>query len=805
MRSVLQEMRHALSHLRHSPGFTVLAIAILGLGLGVTLYMFTFVKAYMLTPLPYPHAERIMHVERTDPLHGFDGMEVTQHDFVEWRQVQESFSALAAFHAHPVILADSNLPNRFDGAYITPSAFDVTAVEAFIGRTLVPEDAKPGAPDVIVLGYDVWQNRYGGDPAILGETIRVNGVPTTVVGVMPPGFRFPVNQNVWLPMEIDLTQFDRGDGFTVQVFGRLKPNVTLGQARAEFATVAAALAERYEQNENITAAIKPFQHEFVSSESRTVVSAMFVSVLFVLIIACSNVANLMLARTVARRKDIAVRSALGASRWRLLAHVLTETLALAAAGAVIACFLADFGLDMTNKALVAADKPRPFWIDLSIDWKVLTFGACAAIASGLVAGLVPSVRATRMDVNEYLKEGAKGSGSASRLSRSLVTAQIAFSCILLVCSGLMIRSVVNLNAQPLGIDAANLLTGRIGLPGTQFPDVASRLRFFDRLVERLEAHPEVRGATAAWSYPGIDGWLRSYRTRDMEVPESGQLPWTNYAGVMNNYADMLGIELLRGRWFDSRDLADSEPVAVIDQGFAREIFPDVDPIGQQIMIGAPDDGSARWRTIIGVTEELLLDQLDDPHHPATFVPLAQAPSGLLTVAVRTRGEPLAFSQALHEAVFAIDRNIPVYAVRTLDNWIWAGSFTAQLVSVLFSAFGVLALILAAAGIYGVLAYSVSQRTREIGVRRALGAIDGSILGMVLGQAGWQLGIGLGLGLVCAVGFARLLSSMLRGVSAFDPLTLVAAAMTLSIVALVASLLPAMRALKVHPMEALRYE
>jgi putative ABC transport system permease protein len=514
----------------------------------------------------------------------------------------------------------------------------------------------------------------------------------------------------------------------------------------------------------------------------------------------------MLARTVARHKDIAVRAALGASRWRILVHVLTESVVLASAGAVIAYYLADLGLEITNRALVAADKPRPFWIDLSIDWKVLAFGACAAVAAGVFAGLVPALRATRADVNEHLKEGAKGSGAAaSRLSRTLVTAEIALSCILLVCSGLMIRSVVNLNAQPLGIETANLLTGRIGLPGTMYPDEASRTRFFDELVKRLKAHPEALDATVAGTYPGIDGPLMSYRTRDMEEPASGDLPWTNYAGVMNNYADMLGIDLTRGRWFDSRDHANSEPVVVIDEGFAREVFPDADPLGQQIMIGRPDDENARWRTIVGVTEPLLLDQLDDPYHPAAFVPLEQARGGLLTAAVRTRGDPLAFSQTLRETVFEIDRDIPVYWVRTLDNWIWAGNFYAQGISVLFSIFAIIAVVLAAAGIYGVLAYSVSQRTREIGVRRALGAVDGRILNMVLGQGMLQLGIGLGIGLLCAVGFARLLSSMLRGVSPFDPFTLVAVALTLFAVAFLASLLPAWRALRVRPSEALRYE
>jgi len=804
MNAMLHEIRQALGQLRRSPGFTALAVVILGLGLGVTLYMFTFVKAYMLTPLPYPNAERIMHIERVNPLHGFDGMEVTQHDFVEWQHVQKSFAALAAFHAHPVILADDELPGRFDGAYITPSAFDVTQVEADIGRTLLPADAVPGAPAVIVLGHDVWLNRYAGDPGILGKSIRVNGTPTTVVGIMPAGFRFPLDQNVWLPLQIDLAALERGEGFTVQAFGRLKPGVTLEQARAEFASIAAALVDRYGTEENITTAIKPYQHEFVSAQARTVVSAMFVSVLFVLLIACANVANLILARTSARRKDIAVRTALGANRWRIMAHVLTESIVLALAGAALAYWLADFGLEMTNRALVAADKERPFWIDLSIDWKVLAFGAFAAVITGVIAGLVPALRATRTDVNEYLKEGAKGSGaSASRLSRTLVTTEIALSCILLVCSGLMIRSVVNLNSQPLGIETENLLTGRIGLPRTRYPDAESALPFFDRLVERLGAHPGVLAATAAYSYPGIDGRIVPYRTREMETPESGRLPWTNYAGVMNNYADMLGIELLRGRWFDSRDLAGSELVVVIDQGFAREVFPDIDPLGRQIMLG--DGETGRWHTIIGVSEELLLDQLDDPHHPATFVPLTQAPRGLLTVAVRTRGDALAFSQTLRETVFEIDRDVPVYQLRTLENWIWAGNFTTQLVSVLFGIFAIIALVLAAAGIYGVLAYSVSQRTREIGVRRALGAANGRILNMVLGQSALQLGAGLGIGLLCAIGFARLLSSMLRGVSPFDPVTLMVVAVTLFAVAVLASLLPALRAMRVNPMEALRYE
>ncbi len=806
MHAIWHEIRMTLSQLRHSPGFTVVAAGILALGLGVTLYMFTVVKGYMLTPLPYPQAERIMHLERANPLHGFDSMEVTQHDFVEWREVQQSFEELAAFYAGTVNLSGGELPERYEGAFITPAAFGILAQDAHIGRTLVPGDAVPGAEPVIVLGYEAWLNRYNGDPAILGQTVRVNGVPTTVVGVMPEGFAFPLAQEVWVPLVVDLSKIERGQGMTVEVFGRLKPGVTLEQARAEFVNIAAALADRYAANENITAVIKPFQREYIADEARTSISAMFFAVLLVLLIACANVANLILARTAARQKDIALRAALGASRWRILVHVLTESVVLASIGAVAGWFLAQAGMDLTDRAFIAAGIVEPFWISFEPDGRVLLFAAAVAVVAGVIAGLAPALRATRTDVNEHLKEGAKGSGaSASRLSRALVTGEIALSCILLVSSGLMIRSVINLNSKPLGIEHTEVLTGRIGLPEAKYPDAASQYRFFEELAGRLNGNPEVLGATVAYSYPGMGAYMTPYRTRGTEVPEEGQLPWVNYAGVMDNYAGVLGLDLLRGRWFDAREREGSEPVVIIDQRFAEEAFPGSDPVGQQLFLGNPDSEDSGWHTIVGVSEATTLDALDDPERPSAFVPLVHAPQRFLTAAVRVRGDPMAFAQSLREAVRAVDPDIPVYWVRTLDDWVWAGNFTSRIVSTLFGIFAFVAVALSAAGIYSVLAYSVAQRTREIGVRRALGALDGRILNMILGQGAWQLGIGLTTGLACAVLFARLLSAMLAGVSPYDPPTLLGVTGILLAVALLASLIPALRAMRVNPMEALRYE
>lgn len=807
MRAVIHEMRQALHQLRRHPGFTIVAAGILGLGLAVTLYMFTVVKAYMLTPLPYPDAARIMHIETANPLRGADSLEVTQHDFVAWRRAQTSFESLSAFYNGTINLSGGEMPERVEGAFITPSAFDVLQAEALIGRVLVPEDALPGAPPVIVLGYDVWLNRYNGDPQVIGETVRVNGVPSTVAGIMPRGFRFPLAHDVWVPLTLDLAGIARGEGLTVEVFGRLKSGVTLEQARAEFANIAAALEAQYAENANITTVVKPFQHEYVPADARQTISAMFGAVLLVLLIACANVANLILARTAARQRDIAVRAALGASRWRIMVHVLTESVVLAGIGAVLAWFLAGTGLDLTDRAFVAADIVEPFWIVFELDERVLLFAALAAVVAGVIAGLAPGLRASRGDVNEHLKEGAKGSGaSASRLSRTLVTAEIALSCVLLVSAGLMIRSVVNLNERPLGIGNTDLLTGRIGLPESQYADGASQYRFFERLVERLNTNPEVVGATVGYSYPGIDAWALPYSTRNSELARDGLLPLTNYAGVMNNYAEVLELDLVSGRWFDAREHAASEPVVVIDRHFANTVFPDRDPLGQQLMLGDPDDENSRWRTVVGVTERTTLDWLSGPERPSAFVPLVQAPQRFLTVAIHPRGgEPLALSQALREAVHEIDPDIPVYWVRTLDDWLWAGNFTSRIVSTLFGIFAFIAVALSAAGIYSVLAYSVSQRTREIGVRRALGALDGRILKLIFRQGVTQLAIGLAAGLVFAIGFAHLLSSILRGVSPFDPPTLAGVALILSIVAVLASLVPALRAMRVNPMDALRYE
>jgi predicted permease len=783
-------------------------MTVLALGLGATLFMFTVVKGYMLAPLPYPQGDRIMFLSRTNSLQGVDGMGVPAREYLEWQQSQESFAALGAYYTNNVTLADGEGAERVRGAFVTPSTFDVVQVEAHLGRTLLPRDGMPGAPWVIVLGYDVWQHRYAGDPAILGKTIRATGVPATVVGVMPDGFQFPSLEQVWIPLKLELSDFGGGANRYLDTVGRLRPDVTLNQARAEFAILSTTIGETYPESRGFTATIEPFQHAYVTPATRTVILAMAGGVLFLLLIACSNVANLLLARTTSRQRDVALRTALGAGRGHIVADVLVESLLLVIGGSIIGYFLADLALELTRRAYVAADVYQPFWVVLEIDNTALLMAAATALASALVAGLIPALRAVRTDVNEYLKGGTScGGGTEPRSAFALVAGQIALSCILLLCAGLMIRTVQSLEERPLGISNRNLLTGSIDLPFTRYPDKASWYRFYDELAARLRAEPNIVDATVASSYPGLNSWSATYRTRTTDVAADRPLPMAQYVSAMDNYADMLGMKLIRGRWFDERDHPESELVTIVDNRFASQVLGPEDPIGKQIAFapGRPAEPPSEWRTIIGVTESTFMGRIDSVDRPAILVPLRQEPYVFMKVAIHAIGNPLLLAATLRDTVSAIDPEVAVFWIRTYDNWVWAGNFESRSVSIVFSVFGVVALLLAGAGIYGVLSYSVVQRTREIGLRRALGAANGRVLTLVLGQGLRQLVIGIGVGLILGVIFARLLAGWLYGVTPLDPATLATIVPILTIVALLASLLPALRAIRMSPTDALRSE
>lgn len=812
MKAMFRELSNALRGLRRAPGFTALVVLVLGVGLGSTIFMFGAIKGYILEPLPFPESHELMHLETNNLPRGEESLEVYQLDYLAWRDQQQSFTELAAFYNGTVNLsgAGADRPDRYDGAFITGNAFDVLGARAHIGRTLAPRDSEVGAPDVVLLGYATWMHRYNGDAAILGETIRVNARDATVVGVMPPEFAFPLNQDVWVPLQIDPAKLEqRTDGSTLEVFGRLKDGVDRETAAAEMNALTARLAADYpETHEGLGAVVKPYAHEYVDQGTRTAIYTMFAAVVMVLVMACANTANLVLVRATRRGRELAIRSALGASRRRLVGRVMAECLILSLLAAGLGFVLADWAGTAMITALRSGDAQIPFWVDTSNDLRVVLFTLGSAVLVTLLAGLLPALRGTRVDVNESLKDGSGGSSNAraGRLSRGLVVFEIALSCVLLVCAGLMLRSILNIDKRDYGADTSNILLGRMGLFEEQYPTPESRERFFGELAAHLESRPGVVKATVAAALPGTQEYYTKYA-----VPGGGnpaeqfeQTEWMNWTVTTPGVFEMLKIPVLRGRVYDGRDRSDTAPVVVVSRQFAEDAWPGEDALGRQIALGSSNDPEL-YRTVIGVVDDVHLAQADDQSRGAIFVPMSQNPMQFAFAAMRTAGDPLAFGEELRQAVLSLDPDLPVYWVQTLDYWIAFGGWTDKLVAINFEIFGAIALVLAAVGMYGVLAYSVAQRTREIGVRRALGADDSRILRAMARQSTWQLGVGLGIGMVLAFGFAQLMGSMLVDVNVSDPLTYLGVFAVLGLVTVFAAAVPTLRALRVNPVEALRHE
>ncbi|MFP3941429.1 MAG: ABC transporter permease, partial [Thermoanaerobaculia bacterium] len=775
-----------------------------------TIFMFGVLKAYVLTPLPFPESQELMHLGMEDPARGEEDLEVYPLDFLDWREHQRSFTDLAGYYEGTVNLSGpgSDRPERYQGAFLTGNAFELLGAEPHRGRTLEPRDSLPGAPDVVLLGHGPWRNRYQADPDVVGRTIRVNGREATVVGVMPRGFAFPLDQAVWVPLKLDPARLEgRDDGVPMEVLGRLRDGVSREQAEAELGAVTARLAaEGPRSREGLTAVVQPFAHEYVDRGTRVTIYSMLTAVVLVLILACTNTANLVLVRVTRQGRELAVRSALGASRRRLVGRVLLECLVLALLASALGFGLADVAAREVFESLRQGDATIPYWIDLSIDARDVLFTLGTAVLATLLAGLLPALRGTRLEVTEALKDGSGGSTArlAGRLSRALVVAEIALSCVLLVGAGLMLRSLINIDQRDYGAETSGVLIGRVGLFEEAYPAPESRARFFRELTGRLGQRPGALTAAAATALPGTDDDETRYALRggggaDVQYARNEPVYWSvTTPGLFR----MLEIPLLRGRLYDGRDRADTEPVVVVTRAFAEAAWPGEDALGRQVALSGAEDPE-RFRTVVGVVDDVHLAEADDPSRPGVFVPMSQNPVRFAYSAVRTAGDPLAFSDEMRRAVLSLDPDLPVYWLQTLDWWIAYGGWTDKLVAIHFEVFGAIALILAAVGLYGVLAYAVAQRTREIGVRRALGADDARIAGDMARQTLGQLAVGLALGLVLGFAFAQVLGSRLIGVETGDPLTYAAVVLLLVGVSAAAVAGPTIRALRVQPVEALR--
>ncbi|HTQ80822.1 MAG TPA: ABC transporter permease [Thermoanaerobaculia bacterium] len=808
MTNLTGDIRFGFRMLKKNPGHTAAAVVALALGIGLTAAMFSIVNGVILTGLPFAHSDRLVYLGTTNLTQSRQELPLSLADFLEWRKRQTSFSAIAAFNSTTINLSGDKRPERFDGGYMSANAFDLLGVQPLLGRTFLPGEDGPQAEPVAILGYGLWKNRYGGDPKIIGRVVRVNGAPATVIGVMPEGFEFPVAEKLWVPLRLDPARTRRGsDAEGVSAFGRLKDGVTLPQAAAEMGAIAKALAQEFPAtNKGVAAKVLPYTREYVNEQITSLLFTMLGAVTLVLLLACANVASLMVARASLRTRELAIRSALGAGRKRVLTQILIESLLLSSVGAVLGLGLAYLGVKAFNASIV--DSNPPYWFHIALSGRPLLFVLALTFLSGVLSGLAPALQASRADVNEILKDEGRGSTSLrmGRFSRFIVVFEVAFSFALLVAAGLMVRSVVKVQTMSFDFDKRDLLTLRIALYEAKYPQKANRVAFWNELLRRLDGRPGTTGVAAISSLPTNGTETEFYTLDGHAYPAERDLPQAHQAVVSPKLFAALGVRPLAGREFGAQDREGSLPVVIVNESFAKKAWPHADPLGRRIRTGKNKPG-APWRTVVGVVPDLQMDNFGDKDSgPAGFyLPLAQECPQRVNLIVRTHGNPLSFTSTVRREVDGIDADLPLYFVYSMEQLIAKNAFFFNLFGTLFALFGVSALVLAAVGIYGVISFSVQQRTQEIGVRMALGAQKSTVLGMILRQGSMQLGLGLGIGLAFAFLASRLLSDVLFQVKPNDPITFAGVCLALTSIALTACIIPAQRASRVDPLVAIRYD
>ncbi len=771
--------------------------------------IFSFVNGALFKGLPVPAADRMLILEQTDPLHNVVRQAVPVHDVIDWQEQQTVFDGLSAISMRTVNLAsEGDQPERYQGAEVSANLFEIVLrVHPVLGRTFREGEDLPGADPVIILSHDVWQNRFGGSPEVLGRSVTANGVQHTVVGVMPPDFLFPDRQQLWTPLQLDPLGTPRGEGPSYLVVARLSAGVSLDQAKAQMAAIANGIAQQFpETNEGTGVNLRRFP-EVIFEQFGPMLLTMLAAVIGVLLIACANVANLLLAKALSRTREVAVRAALGASRSRIVRQLLTEVLVLAGLGGVLGTAMGMKGVRLFD-TLVGASPP-PFWITFSPDHRVVLFAAAMTLFTAIFAGIFPALRASRTGVSEALQEESRGASAfrAGKLTGALVIGEIAVSCGLLIVAGLMIKSIVRLNTLDLPFATDDILTARVTLPVIDYPDTASRIAFYDELLPRLEAFPGVASATLSDGLPARGNGSRVFEVEGQVYPTDEDYPRAFEGIVTPGYFETFEVDVRSGRGFNSADHREGLPVAIVNESFVRTFFAEGDPLGRRIRMGVRDT-TARWLTVIGVVPDLMMEGVENVNaNPAGFyIPLAQSGVGTgVNIAIRTFGSPLAAASDARRAVAAIDPDLPIYDVMTMERAIAEETWFYWMFGILFVLLGIVALFLSVVGLYGVMSFAVGRRTREMGIRIALGARDRQLIGITMRKGVLQLSVGLALGIGVAAVAASPLQWILYEVNARDPWVFVLVLMTLTVVGLAASFVPARRATKVDPVIALSAE
>jgi putative ABC transport system permease protein len=811
--SILQDLRFAARRLVKDRWITVAAVAALSLGIGANSAMFTIVNAALLRGLPFDEPDRIMMLDTRDARNRNFGVSV--QDFEDWQRASKTFKGMSiVFNGSMNLSADDRVPEQYPGVYISANGFDLIGETAALGRTFGPEDDKPGAPPVVLISDNVWKNRYAADPAIIGKSINTNGLPVTIIGVMPVGIKWPFTAEVWMPMS-QLPPAFRAQGRASRFlmgYGRLADGVTLEQAQSEMTNISTQLQTEYQDtNKDITARLRPFNEAIIGGQLRTVFWALMGAVAFVLLIACSNVANLLLARAAQRSREMAVRVSLGATRLRIVRQLLVESVLLAFVSGLVGLGLSALLIRWFDSE--TANVGKPYWMVFEMDGSVIAFFAAVCLATGIVFGLAPALHISKTNVNEVLKEGGRSGGGGLRAKRwatGLVVAELTLALVLLAGAGFMMRSFVNMYRIDPGFDTSRLLIMQIILPARKYPTNDDQLGILRRIEERLNTVGSIEGASTSMAQP-LGGGAQRQLVIDGRTAQAGEKPATvTMVSVGPRYFDALGVRLQRGRAWTETEGTPGREVAVINPELAARYFGKEDPIGQRIRLidDTPAGQKAAWATIIGLTPPLRQRSFRnaDPD-PAVWVPHAQNATGPrgAAVLVRARSDPGPLTAQLRKEIFAVDPDMPLANIRTMDQVLEQQRWDIRVFGTMFSIFAGIAIVLATVGLYAVTAYSVTQRTQEIGVRMALGAQAAHIRNLILRRGLIQLGIGVTLGLAGAFGVGRILRSLLVQTGPNDPITLGGITLLLVIVGVTACLWPARQATRLDPVTALRYE
>ncbi len=809
--ALFQDLRFAFRMLRKSPGFTTVAVLTLALGIGANTAIFSVVYTVLLKALPYPQADRLVMVYENVRLPNYqnDRNEVSPGNFSDWTKQNTVFENVAAYRNRSFNLTGTGEPLRIEGELVTTNFFTTLQIEPLIGRAFVPEEDRPGASHVVVMADSLWETSFGSDPQILGKKLLLDGETYEVIGVMPPGFHFPdLDDQLWVPIALSPAERENRGSHYLGVFARLNRGVTLQRAQAEMFVIARHLTALYpNSNTGQTVNVIPLQED-LAGPVRPTLLVLWGAVGLVLLIVCANVANLLLARASVRQREVAVRLALGASRRRLLRQLLTESTLLALCGCAFGLVLARWGVSAL-KLLAAQRLPRTD--EFSLNVYVLVFTFAIAILVGLISGLAPALQTGRESVHETLKSSSRESATGSRLRvrNLLVVAEIALGVVVVIGAGLLLRSFLRIEQAPLGFQPQGVLTFRAIPRGQRYSDVSQRSAFYQQAIERIDALPGVQSAAAVTFIPlTFARGSKGFTIEGRPPIEPGQIPMAGYDVVTPGYFATMHIPLREGRDFSWSDTRGNQPVIIINEAMANKYWPQKDALGKRLRQGGPDDNKDPWLTVAGVVGDIREFDPLTPPRPTLYFPITQFPDpgGILRDwVVRTVGDPLSVASSIRTAIWSVDKDLPITRVRTMEE-VRSLSIAAQRLNLLlFALFAALALVLATVGIYGVMAYSVAQRKREIGIRVALGARRNDVLKLVLAQ-GFRLAVlGLLLGVIAAFALTRLMASMIYGVSSTDATTFLTVALLLSFVALAACYIPSRRALRVDPMVALRYE